>query len=254
MLVDNHIHAVAHGEYEYESDWLGRFARRAIDRGLCEIGFSEHDEYIDRINPGLLEALGREYPELKVRLGLEVDYIPGREALIGEIINTYPFDYILGSVHFIKGWGFDHPDHAFRFEQMDIDQVYAEYFELVQQAVLSGFFDVISHLDLIKVWGHRPCRHNVLYYAEPVLQCIKQTGRVIEINSGGLRKPVAEFYPEALLVKRMAELGIPITLGSDAHHPDQVGYGLFQAARMARRAGYSHAVKFHRRQQELFAL
>lgn len=254
MLIDNHIHAVAHGEYHYNYDWLRCFAQKAKTRGINEIGFSEHDEYLERVNPKLLDDLGREYRHMKFRLGLEIDYIPGRQSFIRNLITNYPFDYVLGSVHFIEGWGFDHPDYMFRFEELDIDKVYADYFELVKEAVLSGLFDVISHLDLIKVWGHRPRKQDVLYYVEPVLQCIKQAGQVIEINSGGLRKPVAEFYPAAAIVKRMAELGIPITLGSDAHHPDQVGYKLYLAARMARQAGYSHIVKFDKRQRELVPL
>lgn len=253
MLVDYHIHAAAHGEYQYTYEWLNCFAKRALSLGIKEIGFSEHDEYLDRINPELIRQVSEQHPDLNIRLGLEVDFIPGRYEEILRLVSAYDFDYILGSVHFISGWGFDHPDERHLFEQKDIDEVYREYFDLVTAAAKIRLFDVMSHLDLVKVWGHRTLSP-VSDMIEPLLQCIKQEGLVIEINSGGLRKPVAELYPAYPIIERMAAIGIAVTMGSDAHHPDQVGYELAQTARLLKKAGYREIVKFISRQKVLVNL
>ncbi len=249
MIADYHIHAVAHGEYYYTDEWLRCFIARAKQMGIDEIGFSEHDEYLERIDRDLIRVLGKEYPEIGLRLGLEMDFIPGRQNYIRGLLAHNQFDYVLGSVHFIDGWGFDHPDHRVRFEELDIDEVYDDYFSLVKEAVETGLFDIVSHLDLVKVWGHRPKRRDIFEFVQPVLRCVKEAGMVIEINSGGLRKPVGEMYPSFDILKQMAKMEIPITLGSDAHHPDQLGYGLNEAARLARQAGYDKFVKFESRRQ-----
>lgn len=248
MLVDYHIHAAAHGEYWYTYDWLSQFVEKALSQGINEVGFSEHDEYWDRIEPELIRDLNREYPGINVRLGLEIDFIPGREAKIRRLIASHPFDYVLGSVHFIDGWGFDHPDERFRFEEKDVNEVYRDYFALVTAAARCRLFDVMGHLDLVKVWGHR-FQGRMSTLIEPVLQCIKAENLVIEINSSGLRKPVAEIYPAFSIIERMNEIGIPITLGSDAHHPDQVGYELGEIANWLKKAGYRQIMKFAGRQK-----
>lgn len=249
MIVDYHIHAVAHGEYSYTAEWLRRFIEQARIMGVAEIGFSEHDEFMSHIQPDLIESLRREYPDNPLRIGLEIDYIPGREEHIKKLTEAYCFDYIMGSVHYIGGWGFDHPDYRLRFEELDVDDIYNDYFNLVRDAVKSGLFDVVSHLDLVKVWGHRPVKRCLMEYVEPVLQCIKEAGMVIEINSGGLRKPVKEIYPSFDIIRRMADMGIPITLGSDAHHPDQVGCCLAEAAEIVRQAGYQTIIMFDSRRK-----
>jgi histidinol-phosphatase (PHP family) len=248
MLVDYHIHAAAHGEYQYTYEWLNCFVEKALSQGINEIGFSEHDEYLDRIKPELIQQINQQHRGINVRLGLEIDFIPGRNEEIRRLISAYDFDYILGSVHFISGWGFDHPDERHFFEQKDIDEVYRDYFDLVAGAAQSRLFDVMSHLDLVKVWGHRP-RSPVSNIVEPVLQGIKQEGLVIEINSSGLRKPVAEIYPAFSIIERMAAMGIAVTMGSDAHHPDQVGYELAETAQLLKRAGYRKMIKFISRQK-----
>ncbi|NLX03488.1 MAG: histidinol-phosphatase HisJ family protein, partial [Syntrophomonadaceae bacterium] len=170
---------------------------------------------------------------------------------IQQIIHSYDFDYIIGSVHFIDGWGFDHPDFRHLFEGKDIDQVYGRYFELVQMAVKSGLFDIIGHLDLIKIWGHRPRRNNVMFYVEPLLNSIKAAGVLIEINSAGLRKPVGEIYPQKEIIDFMASKQIAVTLGSDAHHPWQVGEGLQEAQVVLINAGFTHLASLQQRQVKM---
>ena len=247
MLQDYHVHALAHGEYQYTYDWLKKFLTIARERQITELGFAEHDEFISQIDTNVLKRLQEEFPDIQLRLGLEVDYIPGREDYIQQIIHSYDFDYIIGSVHFIDGWGFDHPDFRHLFEGKDIDRVYGRYFELVQMAVKSGLFDIIGHLDLIKIWGYRPQQNNIMFHVEPLLNSIKAADMIIEINSAGLRKPVGELYPQQEIIDLMASKQIAATLGSDAHHPGQVGEGLQEFRGVLLNAGFTHLVSLQQR-------
>ena len=253
MLLDYHIHALAHGEYDYSESWLRLFAENARRKRLAEIGFSEHDEYLPRIKPDKLKRLQEDFPVLKIKIGLEVDYHPGREGEIQRMLvnSNFDYDYIIGSVHFIDGWGFDHPDFKDQFATRDIDDIYADYFTLLNQAVKSRLFDIVGHLDLIKIWGHRPLKKPISAYVEPVLNTIKAAGMVVEINSSGLRKAVGEIYPARQILELMLALNIPITLGSDAHHPSQLGEGLEEAAGLAQEVGYRQLVTFSGRKRQL---
>jgi histidinol-phosphatase (PHP family) len=178
-----------------------------------------------------------------------LDYIPGREEYMAAMAARREYDYIIGSVHFINGWGFDHPDFKSGFEHRDIDEIYQDYAALLIKMADSRLFDVVGHIDLVKVWGHRPSKRSALHYLQPVLESIKNSGMAVEINSAGLRKPVAELYPAADVLQTMFDLNVPIIFGSDAHHPDQVGAGLPEACEAARKAGYRYLVRLSRRQR-----
>ncbi len=247
-MLDYHVHALAHGEYTYTDSWLEQFARKARERGIKELGFSEHNEFFAGFNPELLQRLQAQFPDLQIKLGLEMDFIPGREEGISRFTQRFAFDYIIGSVHFIGDWAFDHPDYRKPFEEREVDDVYREYFSLVERAAVSGLFDIIGHLDLVKIWGHRPVKMNSLAYAKQAFPALRASGLVVEINSAGLRKPVGEIYPSAEIATALYENNIPVTLGSDAHHPDQVGEGLKEAIELARQAGYRRVISFKQRQ------
>lgn len=250
MRVDYHVHVAAHGEYNYNRAWIGQYLERAHQQGIREIGFSEHDEFLHLMDLEMIREIQKEKPYgINVRLGVEVDFIPGREEKIGAMGSQAEYDYLIGSVHFIDGWGFDHPDFRTGFIERDIDDVYGQYAAIMLKMVESACFDVVGHIDLVKIWGHRPRKHSTLYYLEPILKAIKKHGLAVEINSAGLRKEVAELYPAADIVDRMFNYSIPITIGSDAHQPDQVGAGLDAAYQSARQAGYRYLVRFSRHQQ-----
>lgn len=253
-MLDYHIHVAAHGEYKYTDVWLKSYLDQARSKMIEEVGFLEHDEFMSGVDTGLLAQMIDFYPDIFIRRGLEVDYIPGREPAIRELLAGQNLDYVIGSVHFIDGWGFDHPDYRSLFDHKEIDQVYKAYFTLVEQAAGTGLFDIIGHLDLVKIWGHRPVKKDIMHYLEPTLNSIKRARSVVELNSAGLRKPVGELYPESRIIDALFALNIPITLGSDAHHPDQVGEGLAEAAAVARRAGYRYVTGFDRRKRYLVEL
>ncbi len=246
MLVDYHVHVVAHGEYGYSQDWVNQFLDSASKRGIQEIGFSEHDEFMHLVDFNTFQVVQNAHRHnIDIKLGIEMDYIPGQEQNINETIRQKPYDYVIGSVHYIDGWGFDHPDFQSGFDERDIDDIYGQYAHILMQMVQSGCFDVVGHMDLVKIWGHRPRRRSSLDYLTPVLEAVRKNNMAVEINSAGLRKKVAELYPEEALVNRMFRYDIPITFGSDAHHPDQIGEGLTEAYQSARKAGYRYLVRFN---------
>jgi histidinol-phosphatase (PHP family) len=221
---------------------MEEYIQAARDRGLREIGFADHipmywlpenlrdpelamsaaelPNYIEDV------AYFREkYPDMVVKLGIEADYIPGREEELSKVLSCYNFDYVLGSIHYVDGWGFDNPAHIKKYEDWNIDELYHRYFHLVQQAALSGLFDIIAHPDLVKKFGYRP-KGNLQELYRETARVFKRAGVYVEINTAGLRAPVGEVYPHPDLLRHCIEQGIKFTLGSDAHAPEQVGEGL----------------------------
>lgn len=248
MLVDYHVHAAAHGEYIYSPEWIEQFLAAAAKRGISEIGLSEHQEYSGLVDVSAIKIAASKVKEVKIRLGLEADYIPGQESITKRHIMAHNYDYIIGSVHFIKGWGFDHPDFRERFDHCNVDETYRIYFNLVCGMVQSGLFDTVGHMDLIKIWGHRP-RSPISSFISPLLKAVKLSGMAVELNSAGLRKPVHELYPAEDILKEMYNINIPVTFGSDAHHPDQVGEDFAVLVKTATRVGYNSIVTFEQRRQ-----
>lgn len=247
MRVDYHVHALAHGEYEANQAWLNAFIDQACHRGIGEMGFSEHNEFISALDLDVYKAVKIERQrDINLRLGIEVDYMPGNETALSQLLTGCDYDYTIGSVHFIDGWPFDHPDYKQAFEDRDIDEIYSRYAQILMNMVESRLFDVVGHLDLVKVWGYRPHRKKAVDYWEPVLKKIQKSEMVVEINSAGLHKPVGEIYPASDLLDLMFARNIPITFGSDAHHPQQMGEGLEQAYAAAQRAGYRYLISFTR--------
>lgn len=252
MLIDYHVHARAHGEYSYSPEWISQFLTRAQACDIGQIGFCEHEAYCQDIDFSAVRAAhSNQFQGMRVRIGLEVDYRPGREQEIADLTGSQAFDFIIGSVHHIGDWPFDHPDYKDGFVRQDIDEVYQSYYSLVHRAFESGLFDILGHMDLIKVWGHRPARFSETSFMEPLLKSLKRTGIVVEVNSGGLRKPVSELYPSQAMLDMLFNASIPITFGSDAHKPEEVGTGLKEAFQSARQAGYRIMMCFNRRRQIL---
>ena len=256
VLIDYHVHALAHGEYEYTSEWIREFFYRAQARNINQIGFSEHDWFIPRIafDQVMEVASEPEFRGLTARVGIEVDYKLEREPEIGTFLAQKPYDFAIGSVHHLGEWPFDHPDHKDGFRSRDINEVYHEYYSLIGQVVRSNLFDVVGHIDLIKVWGFKPAAYQENFFIKPLLSEIRASGIVVEINAGGLRKPVKEVYPSEILLRDLFAHNIPITFGSDAHHPDDLGSGLAAAFQTAWEVGYRTMVGFTGRQHILFPI
>ncbi|NLL19850.1 MAG: histidinol-phosphatase HisJ family protein [Clostridia bacterium] len=221
-MYDCHTHPLGHEGGDYTIERLRPFVERGMAAGLKGLAFTDHEWYHRQIDAEVVERLREEYPSFKVLLGLEVDYKPGREEELREIIAEKPYDFVIGSVHHLGSWEFDHPDYRDKYNRWDINALFEEYFTVVAQAVETGLFQQVGHFDLIKVFGYR-YQGELLEVVEPVLQKIKEQGMVVEVNTNGLNKPVQEAYPTREIIQRCLALDIPLTLSSDAHEPRQVG-------------------------------
>jgi len=189
-----------------------------------------------------------------VLFGVEADYYDGCEHFLQDWLPRQEFDLVLGSVHYIANWGFDNPDERHVWDSVDVTNTWVTYFDLIGKLADSRLFDVVGHLDLPKKFGHRPSDRDLREMAQPALDRVAKAGMAIEINSSGLRRPVHEIYPSALLLSLAKERDIPICFGSDAHRPEELGWQFDASLALARSAGYTHAVQYRRRRPIPYAL
>ncbi|HEU5123925.1 MAG TPA: histidinol-phosphatase HisJ family protein [Verrucomicrobiae bacterium] len=239
------------------------YARRAVELGLTQIGFSDHspmrrddfddwrmradqlDEYVEKVR-----RAQKDFPQLTIRLSLEVDYLPGHEDWIRELAARHPWDYLIGSVHYVSdSWAIDNPHKLSEWKNRDAFEVWSAYFERLTMAAETGFFEIIGHADLPKKFGHRPTRDCTPLY-ERFLSAAKTRGCAIELNTAGLRKDCREIYPSREILQLAFQKGVPITFGSDAHAPGEVGMNFAEAVQLARDAGYSEALTFSGRKRQ----
>jgi histidinol-phosphatase (PHP family) len=254
---DYHMHTPLCGHADGEPQ---EYARQAIKAGLTEIGFSDHAPLVSHKDPGIsmdisqlpiyhhmIESVRTEFEDdLKVLVGIEADYVPGFEDKTKLVIAEYPYDYIIGSVHFIEKWGFDDPIQMKEWNARDINEVYREYHRLLRKSALSRMFDIMGHVDLVKKFDFHPTA-DMTNEIEENARVFKKTGVVVEINSSGLRKPAHEIYPSLHDLKIYCAKGIPITFGSDAHKPEDVGRDFDKSRELALAAGYTEYVIFEKR-------
>lgn len=245
-LPDYHTHTARCG---HAVGSAADYVEAARSLGLSGIGISDHLPLLhttdSSVTMGLdeLPAYVAEVQELKARypgyvyLGIEADYCRDTIQQVVELLRTYPFDYVIGSVHFLDGWGFDDPSRVGDFDEHDVDEVYRDYYAHLEEAAGWGVFTMLGHFDLVKKFGHRPVGSLELEI-ERVARQMAHRGVVAEINTSGLRKPVAEIYPSAQILAILCRNGVAVTFGSDAHTPAEVGQDLTAAARAALVAGF----------------
>ncbi len=187
------------------------------------------------------------FRRLTIRLALEVDYLPGHEEWIRELAARHPWDYFIGSVHYVSdSWAIDDPQKLSEWKNRDAFEVWSAYFERLTMAAESKLFEIIGHADLPKKFGHRPTRDCAPLY-EKFLAAAKQSGCAIELNTAGLRKDCREIYPSREILELAFQKGVPITFGSDAHAAGEVGMNFAEAVQLARSVGYKECRRFERR-------
>jgi len=262
MRVDLHNHTTL---CNHASGTSEEYLIRAIELGIDIYGFSDHapmnfdPKYrMDISDKPLYEKeildLKEKYKkDIKVLLGYEVDYLGGY--LLDDIINA-KVDYLIGSVHFLKNkndmWGFDNPEFIGIYKSRDIDTIWHEYFDAIEAMAKTNLFDIVGHLDLIKVFKFLP-KKDIRTIAKDALIAIKKSNMVLEINAAGLRKPIKETYPSRTLLELAYELDINITFGSDAHAVDQVGFKYEEVASLAKDIGYTKCMTYSNRDKELIS-
>lgn len=257
--VDYHMHTPLCGHAQGSPE---EYVKRAITVGLKEIGFSDHAPLVSHDDPTITMNMSQlseyhlmirdvqaRFPAISIKLGIEADFIIGFEEKTKAILSSFPYDYVVGSVHFIRQWGFDNPEEKDQWDKQDVNTVYRNYYEVLRKGASTGLFDIIGHVDLVKKFGHRPTE-DLKGEIEKTAQVFKTAGVVIEINTAGLRKPVGEIYPSLDDLTIYAQAGIPITFGSDAHAPQEVGCDFDKAAKLALDAGYQEYVTFKDRKIE----
>ena len=261
---------------EYPSGLIESYVEAAAARAVTELGFTEHlyrcreaeealgrfwDDAATRSDlADLSEAMVRDdrtlslekYVEavtsakeagLPVRLGLEVDFFPDTIDAVAELISPYPWDYLIGSVHWIGGWAIDASHSAHEFERRGTETAWEQYFHLETALAASGVVDVLAHVDVIKKFGHRPSVDPSPWY-DAVVAAAAASGTAVEVSSQGLRYPAAEVYPAPDFLARFHAAGVPITLASDAHRAADAGFGHTEVVAAARAAGYSTRLRF----------
>ena len=203
---------------------------------------SDLDTYV-----GWVREAQHHFPKLQIKLGLEIDFFPGRETWIRELAAMHPWDFLLGSIHYIGDWPVDRA--ADDWKDVDVDARWREYFDLWKQAARSRLFDSLAHPDLPKKFNIRPTTDFTAVF-EDALQAVAASNVAIEVSSAGLRKPCREIYPSEQFLRIARKTNVPISFGSDAHIPDDVGADFDQAIALARKCGYDRQCRFTRRLRE----
>lgn len=255
-VTDYHIHTTFSDGKNAPEDYVPA----ALALGICEIGFSEHLTLTDEeqgwsIDPArlpeyfdVIQRLGKKYPLPVIKTGIEVDYLPDKKGLIEEYLKRFPFDYVIGSVHYIGTETVDLGREFYTGKEMD--RLFAEYFELVAEAAFTGFFDIMAHPDLIRIFGHRfPGNPEPLY--RKLATSLKAAGVAFEINTNGMNKPLGAFYPDTRFLHCFAEEGVPLCINSDAHMPSRLGQHFDAARRLAEQAGFRETATFTGRKRTM---
>jgi histidinol-phosphatase (PHP family) len=238
------------------------YAARAVAVGLEEIGFSDHspmrrddfdnwrmrfdqlDEYVESVRRVQKDSAG-----LVVKLALEVDFLPGHEEWIRELAGRHPWDYLIGSVHYVSdSWAVDNPETIGKWKGRDPLEVWTAYFDRLTQAADSGLFEIMAHADLPKKFKIYP-KEDCTPLFKRFLETAQRKNVAIELNTAGLRKDCREIYPSRAFLQLAAQHKIPITFGSDAHAPSEVGSAFAEAVAQAREVGYTRSCRFTQRRR-----
>jgi len=256
MRIDLHNHTT---RCNHAKGSMQSYIERAIELGIDIYGFSEHapmdfDEHYRlkfeemQIYTEDVKRLKEQYKDdIKILLGYEVDYLKGH---MDKRVLSAEVDYLIGSIHFLGEWGFDNPEFNHEYKNKNIDDIWQEYFNNIEAMAKTEHFDIVGHLDLIKIFNFMP-KKDIRLIAKNALKAIKKSNMVLELNTAGLRKPCKEIYPTPSLLEMAYELNIPITFSSDAHAIGQVGYKYSEAVKLAKKIGYTKAVTFNQREKEM---
>ncbi|MDQ1336140.1 MAG: Histidinol-phosphatase [Thermodesulfobacteriota bacterium] len=262
-LPDYHIHTALCGHAEGEASDYGSAAKK---KGIPEICFTDHAPNPDGYDPAhrmRLEQFSlyrdavaniQDDGGTRVLFGIEADYYEGCEQFLKPWLESQRFDFVLGSVHFIDGWGFDNPEERHIWDSVNISATWRKYFKSIMRLVDTRLFDAVGHMDIPKKFGHRPPDRDLKEMVQPVLDRLAEAGMGMELNTSGLRKPVGEIYPSPVILSLARERDIPICFGSDAHSPGEVGADFDLALKLAHEAGYRDYFRIRQRKMERLPL
>lgn len=265
MLTDYHVHMAETGPLTV--DYLKEYVDKATQQGIQELGISEHayffyetkhilsNPWVDNRRHLHFKDYQKLFDEARqegipIKMGIEMDYTPGKEKEMEAFINSHPFDYVIGSVHWIGDWGIDLADFKDEYDRRDIKEVYTQYFDQIVTLAESRLFSFVGHIDLIKIFSYKPDDQAFLEAEyDRVVEALAKSGTCIEISTAGLRKPVGEIYPDPILLQKCYDAGVEIVICSDAHMPKHIGYAYDKAIELARSVGYTEIQTFKERKK-----
>ncbi len=277
-------------EGEYSKWWLDLYLQEALNKGIKEVGIVDHlyrfketrdyfTKYMDVtssevggkqakwLDQVMVRSLG-EFVEfihsqkeewaakgVKLKLGMEADYFVGGEAELMSLLDGYDFDYIIGSVHFHNGWGFDNPELQHKFLEHDLYKLYKGHFETVKRAAESKIFDFIAHLDNMKVFNYRPDEALLTDLYKEVARTLVENDVATEINPGlYYRYPVKEMCPSSHFLDLLVAEGVTFTMSSDSHYPNDLGIYTDEIKSMLIEKGVKEIATFEKRQRVMQSL
>ena len=275
MLTDYHVHLRpdeddSTAERYFTEANVDRYREAAEERGIEELGVAEHiHRFVQSLDVWAhpwyrhwakddLDAYCDFVRDSGLKLGIEADYLPGREDRLATLLDGRPWDYVVGSIHFLSDEAVDlhgEPD----WEEWDVwrsadpEKVWARYFETLGEAARTGMFDILAHPDLVKVWGPRvPVPEGDLRrFYERAMDGIADSDVTVEVSTAGLRKPAGEIYPARAFLEMCLEAGRPVSLSSDAHRPEQLGHEYERALELLDGLGVSEVAVFEGRKRRL---
>ena len=243
----------------YSPEWLDLYLQKAKERNLKEVGIVDHLyrfretlDYFEKHMDISETDLGRKQQQwlrqvmtenmgdfvsfvesqkpkwadhgIQLKLGMEADFFLGSHDELKDLLSIHKWDYVIGSVHFVDGWGFDNPEAIDQFQQYDLQELYGRFFQIVEEAIRSGLFDFVAHLDNLKVFNFRPDEQKLLPHYERIARALVETDTATEVNAGLFyRYPIKEMCPSPNFLRVLADAGVRFTTSSDSHFPDDIG-------------------------------
>ena len=271
----------------YDASWIDLYLIEAKRKDLSEVGIVDHlyrfkearayfeknldlsDSEIGKkqrvwLNQVMTESMGdfvRAMTEAKkrwadegvtLRLGIEADYFPRSEEVLIDLLGNYEWDYIIGSVHYIYGWGFDNPDTQEEYNKYPLINLYEDFFSVVERAIRSRIFQFVAHLDNLKVFNYRPDEVLLLPHYERIAKALIETDTATEINAGlYYRYPVKEMCPSPAFLTVLVNAGVSFTTSSDSHFPDDIGSFIDQNTQTLLEKGIKEIATFQERRREM---
>jgi histidinol-phosphatase (PHP family) len=274
VLTDYHVHLrpdaldeTAQGAFTSAN--AERYRETATERGIEELGVAEHVYRFTAALDVWQHPLWLEYShddidaycafvreETDLRLGIEADFVPGREERMRDLLEQREWDYVIGSIHFLGEGALDYAKYDVWNGGRSPDHVWRTYFTWLGEAAASGMFDILAHPDLVKIWGPAdPARpwpeRDLRFYYDLAMEQIAESGVAVEVSTAGLRKPVGEIYPSSALLEMLVDAGVPLALSSDAHVPDQLGFRYEEAVQLLSDHGVRELAVFEGRERRM---
>lgn len=253
LVADYHNHPQAHRtDLPYSQITLQPWADKAKELGLQDLAFTDHDRYKDGVSFAEIEILRANNPELKIRSGIEMDNDPETSASGHKWVekNWDKLDFVLGSVHFVNDFAFDHPHYIKEYDKYDINDLYRGYYENIKEIASSGLVNSMAHLDLIKIFKFFPTVNLDELYHE-VLDLIKAKDISMEISTAGLRKPIGQIYPDKKLIQMAKDKGITFTIAADAHAAHDLCHNYDKLEMLLRELDINEVAVYHKHQMTL---